>query len=156
MTDLEAASAKVDEWRAAGDRIVFTNGCVDLLHPGHISLLYQARALGDCLVSASIPTRPPGVSRAAAGPFSPIKIVRPCSALECVDLVVHFGEDTPLQLIECIRPDILVKGSDHPPDQVVGKALVESYGGRVQLVDIVRGYSTTKLTERVVSESIEK
>ena len=78
------------------------------------------------------------------------------SALECVDLVVHFDEDTPLKLIEALRPDILVKGSDYAPDQVVGKEVVESYGGGVRLVDLVQGYSTTGLTQKVIAEFQKK
>jgi D-beta-D-heptose 7-phosphate kinase/D-beta-D-heptose 1-phosphate adenosyltransferase len=78
------------------------------------------------------------------------------SALECVDLVVHFDEDTPVRLIEAIRPDILVKGSDYTPEQVVGKDLVESYGGCVKLVDLVQGYSTTQLTRKVIAEFQKK
>jgi D-beta-D-heptose 7-phosphate kinase/D-beta-D-heptose 1-phosphate adenosyltransferase len=73
------------------------------------------------------------------------------SALECVDLVVLFDEDTPLALIEATQPDILVKGSDYSPDQVVGKDVVEAYGGTVRLVELIKGYSTTRLTERVRS-----
>ncbi|MCW8963929.1 MAG: hypothetical protein OQL16_09040 [Gammaproteobacteria bacterium] len=75
------------------------------------------------------------------------------SALSCVDLVVHFGDDTPIDLIKSLRPDILVKGSDYKPEEVVGKELVESYGGAVKLVEVVRGYSTTNLTRKVQSGS---
>jgi D-beta-D-heptose 7-phosphate kinase / D-beta-D-heptose 1-phosphate adenosyltransferase len=153
ITALGAALVKVREWRAAGTKIVFTNGCFDLLHPGHISLLYQARALGDRLVvglntDASI-KRLKGNGRPILSKQDRAAIL---SALECVDLVVHFDEDTPLRLIEAIRPDILVKGSDYTPDQVVGKEVVESYGGCVKLVDLIQGYSTTQLTQKVIAE----
>ncbi len=153
MAALDAALAKVREWRAAGSRVVFTNGCFDLLHPGHISLLYQARALGDRLVvglntDASI-KRLKGSGRPILSEQDRAAML---SALECVDLVVHFDEDTPLKLIAAIRPDILVKGSDYTPDQVVGKEVVEAYGGCVKLVDLIQGYSTTGLTRKVIAE----
>ncbi|MFZ1984259.1 MAG: bifunctional D-glycero-beta-D-manno-heptose-7-phosphate kinase/D-glycero-beta-D-manno-heptose 1-phosphate adenylyltransferase HldE [Desulfatitalea sp.] len=157
MAALDAALAKVREWRAAGTKIVFTNGCFDLLHPGHISLLYQARALGDRLViglntDASI-KRLKGSGRPILSEQDRAAML---SALECVDLVVHFDEDTPVRLIEAIRPDILVKGSDYTPEKVVGKEIVESYGGCVKLVDLVQGYSTTQLTRKVIAESQKK
>ncbi len=157
MNALDAALAKVREWRAAGGKVVFTNGCFDLLHPGHISLLYQARALGDRLVvglntDASI-KRLKGSGRPILSEQDRAAML---SALECVDLVVHFDEDTPLKLIEALRPDILVKGSDYAPDQVVGKEVVESYGGCVRLVDLVQGYSTTGLTQKVIAEFQKK
>ena len=152
MAALDAALAKVQEWKAAGTRIVFTNGCFDLLHPGHISLLYQARSCGDRLIvglntDASI-RRLKGEGRPILSEQDRAAML---SALECVDLVVHFDEDTPLRLIEAIRPDILVKGSDYRPEQVVGKEAVEAYGGSVKLVDLVAGYSTTKLTQKISS-----
>jgi D-beta-D-heptose 7-phosphate kinase / D-beta-D-heptose 1-phosphate adenosyltransferase len=151
MTTLEAARAKVREWKDAGSRIVFTNGCFDLLHPGHISLLYQARALGDRLVvglntDASI-RRLKGAGRPILSEQDRAAML---GALTCVDLVVHFDTDTPLGLIQTLKPDILVKGSDYTPDQVVGKEIVEAYGGRVALVDLVKGYSTTQLTQKVI------
>lgn len=154
MTHLDAALARMREWRIAGNKVVFTNGCFDLLHPGHISLLYQARALGDRLVvglntDASI-RRLKGSGRPILSEQDRAAML---SALECVDLVVHFDEDTPLNLIKAIRPDILVKGSDYSPEQVVGKEIVESYGGCVKLVDIIKGYSTTGLTQKVLSQS---
>ncbi|KJS32118.1 MAG: hypothetical protein VR64_08405 [Desulfatitalea sp. BRH_c12] len=153
MTAIDAAMARVREWKAAGTRIVFTNGCFDLLHPGHISLLYQARALGDRLVvglntDASI-KRLKGSGRPILSEQDRAAML---SALECVDLVVHFDEDTPIQLIKAIRPDILVKGSDYTPDKVVGKEVVEAYGGCVKLVDLIQGYSTTQLTRKVIAE----
>lgn len=153
MTDLDAALARVEEWQAADNRVVFTNGCFDLLHPGHISLLYKARSLGDRLVvglntDASI-KRLKGSGRPILGEQDRAAML---GALECVDLVVPFGEDTPIELIKKIRPDILVKGSDYTVDQVVGKEVVEAYGGCVKLVDLIKGYSTTQLTEKVIAE----
>ena len=157
MAAMDGAMAKVREWRTAGDRVVFTNGCFDLLHPGHVSLLYQARALGDRLVvglntDASV-RRLKGKGRPILGEQDRAAIL---GALACVDLVVHFDEDTPLSLIEALRPDILVKGSDYTPEQVVGKALVESYGGGVRLVELVSNYSTTRIARKATSGARRK
>jgi D-beta-D-heptose 7-phosphate kinase/D-beta-D-heptose 1-phosphate adenosyltransferase len=143
----DAASAKVVQWRTAGDKVVFTNGCFDLLHPGHVSLLYQARALGDRLVvglntDASV-RRLKGPQRPKLSEQDRAAIL---SALSCVDMVVHFDEDTPLDLIGALKPDILVKGSDYKLEE-----LVESYGGSVKLVDLIEGYSTTRLTGKMPS-----
>ena len=152
MRALDAALAQVQAWKNASEKIVFTNGCFDLLHPGHISLLHQSRGLGDRLI---VGLNTDDSVRRLKGPERPILSEHDraamLSALECVDLVVLFDEDTPLALIESIQPDILVKGSDYQPDQVVGKSIVEAYGGRVELVDLIKGYSTTQLTERVKS-----
>lgn len=152
MVAKDAAMAKVQQWRIAGDKVVFTNGCFDLLHPGHISLLYQARALGDRLV---VGLNTDASVRRLKGPERPVLSEQDraamLSALACVDLVVHFDEDTPLNLIEALQPDILVKGSDYKPEEVVGKAVVESYGGSVKLVELVKGYSTTQLTHKMKS-----
>jgi D-beta-D-heptose 7-phosphate kinase/D-beta-D-heptose 1-phosphate adenosyltransferase len=132
--------------------VVFTNGCYDLLHPGHIHLLHQSRDLGDRLIvglntDASV-RRLKGNSRPIVAERDRAAIV---SALGCVDLVVLFDEDTPLQLIQAIKPDILVKGEDYRLDQVVGRDAIESYGGRVCLVPLLQGYSTTQIAEKIAS-----
>jgi D-beta-D-heptose 7-phosphate kinase / D-beta-D-heptose 1-phosphate adenosyltransferase len=154
MTAMDAALAKVQEWKAASEILVFTNGCFDLLHPGHISLLYQARALGDRLI---VGLNTDASVRRLKGPQRPILQQQDraamLSALACVDMVVHFDEDTPLDLIKAIQPHVLVKGSDYNPDQVVGKEVVEAYGGCVKLVDLVKGYSTTQLARKVLSNA---
>jgi D-beta-D-heptose 7-phosphate kinase/D-beta-D-heptose 1-phosphate adenosyltransferase len=151
---LEAGLAKVNTWDAAGDTIVFTNGCFDLLHPGHISLLYQARALGDRLI---VGLNTDTSVRRLKGPQRPILIENDraaiLGALECVDLVIPFNEDTPLELIKLLKPDVLVKGSDYRPEEVVGKDEVEAYGGSVRLVDLVEGYSTTDLSRKMKAAS---
>jgi D-beta-D-heptose 7-phosphate kinase/D-beta-D-heptose 1-phosphate adenosyltransferase len=149
MVAEDAASAKVQQWRNAGDRIVFTNGCFDLLHPGHISLLYQARALGDRLIvglntDASV-RRLKGSERPVLSEQDRATLL---SALACVDLVVCFDEDTPLDMIKMLKPDILVKGSDYKLEDVVGKEVVEAYGGSVKLVELVQGYSTSHLISK--------
>jgi D-beta-D-heptose 7-phosphate kinase / D-beta-D-heptose 1-phosphate adenosyltransferase len=150
MTAMDGALAKVREWRASGQQVVFTNGCFDLLHPGHISLLYQARGLGDRLI---VGLNTDASVRRLKGPQRPILAegdrAAMLGALSCVDAVVLFDQDTPLELIGALKPDILVKGSDYKPEQVVGKDLVESYGGCVRLVEVLQGYSTTGLAEKI-------
>jgi D-beta-D-heptose 7-phosphate kinase/D-beta-D-heptose 1-phosphate adenosyltransferase len=154
MTALDGAQARVREWRASGQKVVFTNGCFDLLHPGHISLLYQARALGDRLV---VGLNTDASVRRLKGPQRPILSeadrAAMLGALSCVDAVVLFDQDTPLDIIAALRPDILVKGSDYTPEQVVGRQVVESYGGCVKLVAVLQGYSTTGLAVKLASGS---
>ena len=141
---LDNAVRKRRRWAAGKESVVFTNGCFDLLHPGHISLLRQAKAAGDRLIvglnsDASVgrlkgPTRPVQDQDARALVLS---------ALDCVDLVVIFGEDTPIDLIEALRPDVLVKGADYREDQVVGHDVVAGYGGKVVLAVLEPNRSTT-------------
>jgi D-beta-D-heptose 7-phosphate kinase/D-beta-D-heptose 1-phosphate adenosyltransferase len=154
---LDAGLAKVESWKTAGDRVVFTNGCFDLLHPGHISLLYQARALGDRLI---VGLNTDASVRRLKGPRRPFLSEQDraamLGALECVDLVIHFDEDTPLELIGLLQPDILVKGSDYRPEDVVGKKEVEAYGGCIRLVNLVDGYSTTGLSRKVSEASTDE
>jgi D-beta-D-heptose 7-phosphate kinase/D-beta-D-heptose 1-phosphate adenosyltransferase len=145
----ENALSQVDAWRANQDQIVFTNGCFDLLHPGHLHLLQQAKNLGQRLVvglNADL-----SVKR-LKGPARPILKEQDrafiLGSLACVDMVVLFEEDTPENLIALIKPDILVKGADYRIDQVIGRELVESYGGKVHLVDVLPDYSTTVLSKR--------
>lgn len=132
-------------------KIVFTNGCFDILHVGHITLLNKARTLGDKLIvglnsDASI-RRIKGEKRPIVPEAERAHIL---SAIESVDYVVIFDDDTPLELIKTIRPDILVKGSDYSVEKVIGHDVVESYGGRVALVDLVNGFSTTNIVESVL------
>jgi D-beta-D-heptose 7-phosphate kinase/D-beta-D-heptose 1-phosphate adenosyltransferase len=140
-----AAMERVEAWRRQGRRVGFTNGCFDLLHPGHISLLGQARAACDRLVvglnsDASV-KRLKGESRPVQGESARATVL---ASLASVDLVVLFEEDTPLALIEALRPDVLVKGADYTIDKVVGADLVQGWGGRVVLAELVEGQSTTK------------
>ena len=136
-------------WRRAGARVVFTNGCFDLLHLGHVDYLEKARALGDRLV-VGLNT---DASVRALKPGRPIQDetarARLMAALAFVDAVVLFGEPTPLQLIEAVQPDILVKGDDYPIDGIVGHELVLNKGGQVLTVPLVAGYSTTRIIEKV-------
>ena len=142
---------RLNRERAMGRKIVFTNGCFDLIHVGHIQYLQQARRLGDLLV---IGLNDDGSVRRLKGPGRPLiggrQRAELLGALACVDFVVFFAEDTPLKLIEAVRPDILVKGGDYGPDQVVGKDAVESYGGRVEVLPYVEGFSTTQIVETIV------
>ena len=137
------------EWRRQGLRVGFTNGCFDLLHPGHIKLLAGARAACDRLVvglngDASV-TRIKGPGR----PVQPVEArAELLAALEAVDLVVVFDEDTPEKLIAHVKPTVLVKGGDYRRDEVVGREIVEALGGEVILVDLVPGHSTSAMVER--------
>lgn len=143
--------------RQRGKRIVFTNGCFDLLHAGHVKYLQKARTLGDILVlglnsDASI-RRLKGEKRPLIGQQERADLL---AALKCIDYVVIFDEDTPLQLIETLRPDILAKGGDYTPDGVVGKELVEEYGGRVEIISFVDGKSTTNVIETILARYREE
>lgn len=146
VADWTALDARLAEWRRDGLRIGFTNGCFDLLHPGHVQLLTQARALCDRLIvglnsDASV-RRLKGAGRPIQGERARAEVL---AALEAVDLVVIFEETTPLALIERVRPKLLVKGADYRVDQVVGREVVEAAGGEVVLVDLVPGQSTSGL-----------
>jgi D-beta-D-heptose 7-phosphate kinase/D-beta-D-heptose 1-phosphate adenosyltransferase len=141
----------LDKRRARGDKIVFTNGCFDLMHVGHVKYLQEARKLGDLLVlglnsDASV-RRLKGEKRPLIDEAERAHVM---AALNCVDYVVIFNEDTPLELISALRPDILVKGGDYDLDGVVGRELVESYGGRVELIQFVDGRSTSSLIEKIL------
>ena len=146
----QAAAHQVRSWQSAGKTVVFTNGCFDLLHPGHIHILHQAKALGDKLV---VGLNSDASVRRLKGPSRPILSERDraalLSALEDVDAVVLFSEDTPIELITLLKPDILVKGDDYRIDQVVGRDVVTSYGGKVMLVPLLQGYSTTGIANRI-------
>ncbi|MEP9351162.1 D-glycero-beta-D-manno-heptose-7-phosphate kinase [Xanthobacter sp. KR7-225] len=143
------AARVIAEWRAAGARVVFTNGCFDLLHPGHVALLEAAAREGDRLVvalntDASV-KRLKGEGRPVQDEAARARVM---GALRCVDLVVLFDEDTPLRLIETLRPDVLVKGADYREDEVVGADVVKAHGGRVALVPLVEGRSTSALVAK--------
>jgi D-beta-D-heptose 7-phosphate kinase / D-beta-D-heptose 1-phosphate adenosyltransferase len=146
---LSLALDHVARWRRNGLVVGFTNGCFDLLHPGHVSLLKQARAACDRLVVGL--NSDASVAR-LKGPGRPVQSEEARAAvlasLASVDLVVLFAEDTPVNLIEAIRPEILVKGADYRRDEVVGAALVESYGGKVLLAELLPGHSTTATIAR--------
>jgi rfaE bifunctional protein nucleotidyltransferase chain/domain len=144
---------RLAELRARGTRLVFTNGCYDILHPGHVDLLTRARALGDVLLLAV--NDDASVRRLGKGPERPINplAVRMYMAaqLGCVDLVTSFGEDTPLECIRRVRPQALVKGGDWPLEKIAGREIVEADGGRAYSLPLVPGFSTTELIERIKS-----
>ena len=138
--------------RAPGRRVVFTNGVFDILHRGHVEYLYAARALGDFLV---VGVNTDASVRRLKGPGRPLNVEQDravvLAALACVDAVTLFDEDTPRALIAALLPDVLVKGGDYRPDDVVGRAEVEAAGGRLVLLPFVEGRSTTALLEKIRS-----
>ncbi|HXQ39890.1 MAG TPA: D-glycero-beta-D-manno-heptose-7-phosphate kinase [Candidatus Udaeobacter sp.] len=146
---LETALERVQRWRAAGESVAFTNGCFDLIHPGHVSLFAQAAGAADRLI---VGLNSDASVRRLKGPTRPVQnetargIV--LASLGAVDLVVLFDDDTPIGLIRAIRPDVLVKGADYRVDQVVGADVVQGYGGRVLLADLLAGHSTTGTISR--------
>ncbi len=145
----EAASCR-QAWAKAGKKVVFTNGCFDLLHPGHIKYLNDAKALGDVLIvglnaDASI-VGLKGDSR----PINPLKDrAVMLMGLKSVDMVVAFEEDTPLNLIQNLLPDVLVKGGDYKVDDIVGAKEVRGHGGQVIVVPFLQGYSSSNLIHRI-------
>ena len=147
---LSRLETELDRARALGQRIVFTNGCFDLLHIGHVRSLESARALGDVLIvginlDASV--------RRAKGPDRPINPARArmevVASLQCVDWVVGFAADTPIRLIRTLRPDVLAKGGDWSLDAIVGREEVERTGGRVVRLPVVKGIRSTQMIEKI-------
>lgn len=143
-------------WRATQPGpVVFTNGVFDLLHPGHVELLEAARSEGQALIVGL--NSDASVRRLGKGPERPVSSeaarARVLAGLAAVDCVVLFEEDTPLQLIQVLTPDVLVKGADYPRDRIVGADWIESHGGRVVRVPLIAGFSTTALLERFRASS---
>lgn len=149
MTRADAVT-RAERLRTAGKTVVFTNGVFDLLHPGHVRYLQQARTLGDALIVGVNSDRS---VRANKGPERPItpeqERAEILAALACVDAAVIFDEDTPHDLIAALQPDVLVKGADWTADAIVGRDIVEARGGRVVRVAIEAGYSTTRIVDSV-------
>jgi D-glycero-beta-D-manno-heptose 1-phosphate adenylyltransferase len=147
---LSEAQKKIDEWKSKGEKVVFTNGCFDIIHLGHVDYLEKARNLGDRLVLGL--NTDDSVSR-FKGPERPLQDqnsrARVLAAFQFIDLVVFFNEDTPLRLISELKPDILVKGSDYLAENIVGADVVKKGGGVVKTIDFVPGYSTTKIVEKI-------
>ncbi len=151
IVDQKRLAEQVAQWRSRGLTVGFTNGCFDLVHPGHISLLEQAKSASDRLIvglnsDASV-TRLKGEGRPVQDAAARGLVL---ASVAAVDVVVVFDDDTPLELIRQIRPDVLVKGEDYELDAVVGGDIVEAYGGRVVLADLVDGFSTTATIQRLV------
>jgi len=149
-TPLAEAQKKREEWRMQGKRIVFTNGCFDLLHPGHIDYLEKTRALGDVLI---VGLNDDDSIRRLKGDSRPINPLPDraimMAALKYVDMVVPFSEDAPLNLINLLMPDVLVKGGDYNLDEIIGAKEVRAHGGDVVALPFVAGHSSSALIERI-------
>ena len=151
ILELEELRRLVNGWRLKSDRIVFTNGCFDILHRGHLEYLEEAAQLGDRLIiglnsDASVMAQGKGLGRPFNNEMDRAKLL---SGLRMVDAVVLFSEDTPIDLVTAIKPDVLVKGGDWSKDRIVGAKEVESYGGEVRSLSLLDGYSTTELVSRI-------
>ena len=152
VKSLEDGRAFAAAVHADGRRVAFTNGVFDILHPGHIRYLQQARGLGDVLI---VGLNADTSVRRNKGPERPINTEQEraeiLAALECVDCVVIFAEDTPAEIIKAIQPDVLVKGADWGENAIVGRETVEARGGRVVRVPVEQGFSTTTIIEKIRS-----
>jgi rfaE bifunctional protein nucleotidyltransferase chain/domain len=158
IVDKDSMSTIAAQLKQKGKKIVFTNGCFDILHKGHVDYLAQAKDKGDILIVGI--NSDESVKRQGKGEERPINKIDArqtvLAALFFVDYIVEFNEDTPLQLIESIRPDILVKGGDYDPCEtnpthkkyIVGKSLVEKSGGKVEVINLVDGFSTTQIINK--------
>lgn len=151
ILDVVQVQRAVNIWRMKGDRIVFTNGCFDILHRGHVEYLQEAAALGDRLIiglnsDSSVRRLGKAADRPLNDEQSRAKVL---AALRLVDAVVIFDQDTPLELITAIGPDVLVKGGDWKADQIVGANVVTARGGEVRSLKLVEGFSTTALVEKI-------
>ena len=148
----DALRERLEDWREAGEAIVFTNGVFDLLHIGHVGYLAEAASLGDRLV---VGINSDDSVRRIKGPGRPIVPAEEraaiVAALGCVDAVAIFEEDTPEALIHAVRPQVLVKGADWAADAIVGREFVESIGGRVERIPLHEGASTTGIIERILA-----
>ncbi|MBS1637724.1 MAG: D-glycero-beta-D-manno-heptose 1-phosphate adenylyltransferase [Bacteroidetes bacterium] len=138
-------------WRFQGKKVVFTNGCFDILHLGHVDYLTRTRDLGNVLVLGL--NSDSSVKRLGKSPERPINSEQAraavLGAMECIDAIIIFDEDTPYELIRFVQPDVLVKGSDYKAEDIVGYDIVKANGGEVVTIPFVEGYSTTKLIEKL-------
>jgi rfaE bifunctional protein nucleotidyltransferase chain/domain len=146
----ETLKSQVAEWQNQGKKIVFSNGCFDLVHKGHIDYLNRAADLGDVLVMGL--NTDASVSK-LKGPHRPIQDEQSrltiIAALQCVNAVVLFDEETPYDLIKLVQPDVLVKGSDYKPENIVGYDIVIVKGGQVKTIDYLPGFSTSEIEKRI-------
>ena len=150
MMERDELTREIDIARQAGERIVFTNGCFDLLHAGHVTYLEEAAALGDRLVVAINDDASVTKLKGKGRPVIPVEgRSRVLLGLGCVDWVVSFTEDTPIPLLQLLQPEILVKGGDYGANQVVGADIVKNYGGEVQVLSLVEDVSTSAIVERI-------
>ncbi|MBI1183751.1 D-glycero-beta-D-manno-heptose 1-phosphate adenylyltransferase [bacterium] len=145
-----ALKAQTDVWKNAGERVVFTNGCFDIIHPGHVDYLFHARDLGSRLV---IGVNTDDSVRRLKGQHRPIQHeearLQVLAALACVDALLLFGEETPIHLITEIMPDVLVKGGDYTIKTIVGAQEVMANGGRVEVIPFLEGYSTSAIERKI-------
>ena len=149
LSSSTAAAAFAEDVRSRGGTVVFTNGVFDLLHPGHIRYLRDARALGDVLIVAVNSDRSVRANKGDSRPINPAaERMEVLLALQCVDAAIIFDESTPHDIISAIQPDVLVKGSDWGPDSIIGRDVVESRGGRVVRMDLAPGFSSSALIEK--------
>jgi len=150
--ELEKLVRLCNSWKKKGQKIVFTNGCFDILHAGHIQYLEAAAQKGDRLIVA---VNDDDSVKKLKGESRPINVLNSrlylLASLQCVDAVCSFSEDTPITVIEAIRPDVLVKGGDYKADEIVGAKEVVSWGGEVEIIPFVEGYSTTKLESKILA-----
>lgn len=144
---------QISDWKSAGMRIVFTNGCFDIIHAGHVDYLSKAADLGDKLVigvnTDSSVSRIKGAHRPIQNEYSRLLVL---ASMTFVDAVILFDEETPEILISSIIPDVLVKGSDYKAEDIVGYQIVCSNGGKVETIDFLEGYSTTSIEQKIISE----
>ena len=157
IVNLSTASELVNTWKTDGEKIVFTNGCFDIVHLGHIDYLEKASLLGSKMVlglntDASV-QRLKSVSRPVIDQVSRSRLM---AALEFIDLVIFFDNDTPLELIKTLMPDVLVKGNDCQIKDIVGSKEVLENGGSVETVELVQGYSTSSIIDKIIRTSNEK
>ncbi len=150
ILSLDSAIAQVNDWKTHGKKVVFSNGCFDILHAGHVDYLEKAKMLGDYLVMGL--NTDDSVSR-IKGPLRPIisedyRAVM-ISSLACVDMVILFNEDTPYELIKALLPDILVKGKDYEISNIVGADIVLHHGGKVETIELTEGLSTSSIIKKI-------
>lgn len=152
IVSLKALKAAVEAQQRRGKKIVFTNGCYDLLHAGHVRLLEKSKSCGDVLVVAINSDRSlrglKGSGRPVARQMDRARVI---AALACVDYVTIFGSSTPYSIIKTIRPDVLIKGADWKLQDIVGKDILDSYGGEIRRLPLLKGYSTSGLITRIRS-----
>lgn len=153
IAEQNLAAEKINSLKTDGKKIVFTNGCFDIIHPGHVDYLTQARDLGDFLVlglntdnSVRVLNKAP--NRPINNQHSRAMVL---AALACVDCIVLFDEETPYNLINCLQPDILVKGNDYEVSKIVGYDIVTSSGGKVITIPFLEGFSTTSLIKKILA-----
>jgi D-beta-D-heptose 7-phosphate kinase/D-beta-D-heptose 1-phosphate adenosyltransferase len=147
---LEETIVRFGREKRNGKRVVFTNGCFDLLHPGHIHSLEAARAMGDVLIVGMNSDESVRTLKGAGRPVIPAEErAEILASLECVDAVLIFDDLTPQKVVAALLPDVLVKGGDWPDNQIVGREEIEAAGGKVVLVDVVPGYSTTDILKKI-------